>query len=213
MLPQDHLGPGKSRGFSPPTAGQYRPTPRLWEELLNVVSSVVPDMRQQIRELEQVAQSRRDSWGSFGSGLEKDLTDAGICDSGLAQVPTVNRFVDTLRCRPGNHFHRARNSHSAFATGLPDSTISVAVACAARLRAFRVREDVATKKQSSRYRYQTAVRCGEPVSLRVASEAIRRPSSSERNLGSSLVLVMPLPNPIYEARPTPHQRHRNGNSR
>src|SRR5215472_2902197 len=80
--------------------------------------------------------------------------------------------------------------------GFLDSTISVAVGRAARLRALRVREEVATKKQLSSYRYQTAVRCGEPVSLRVPSEAIRRPSSSGRNFGSSVVLVMCLPNGV-----------------
>src|SRR5579864_1793272 len=88
--------------------------------------------------------------------------------------------------------------------GFLDSTISVAVARAARLRAFRVREDVATRKQSSRYRYQTAVRCGDPVSLRVAREAIRRSSSSGRNFGSSVVLVMQGSLMQYEAAyPTP----------
>jgi hypothetical protein len=65
-----------ARRFNPPTAGQYRPTPRLWEELLNVVSSGGPDIRERIRKLEQVAQSRRDSWGPFGGGLEVFERDA-----------------------------------------------------------------------------------------------------------------------------------------
>src|SRR6185437_9053850 len=62
--------------FTPPSIGQYRPSPRLWEELLKVVSSVGPEIANRIRELARIAQNTRDSWGPIGGGLDIFERDA-----------------------------------------------------------------------------------------------------------------------------------------
>src|SRR6185437_6201950 len=62
--------------FAPPSIGQYRPSPRLWEELLKVVSSVGPEIANRIRELARIAQNTRDSWGPIGGGLDIFERDA-----------------------------------------------------------------------------------------------------------------------------------------
>jgi hypothetical protein len=62
--------------FKPPAIGQYRPSPRLWEELLRVVSSVGPEIANRIRELARIAQNTRDSWGPVGGGLDIFERDA-----------------------------------------------------------------------------------------------------------------------------------------
>jgi hypothetical protein len=69
--------PGRlARRFTPPTRGQYRPSPRLWEELLKIFSSGGPEVATEIRELGRIAQEGRDSWGSFHGGLEIFERDA-----------------------------------------------------------------------------------------------------------------------------------------
>jgi hypothetical protein len=65
-----------ARRFTPPAQGQYRPSPRIWEELLKILSSRNTDVATRIRELERIAQEGRDSWGSFHGGLEIFERDA-----------------------------------------------------------------------------------------------------------------------------------------
>jgi hypothetical protein len=62
--------------FKPPATGQYRPSPRLWEELLKIISSAGPEIAERIRELARIARNTRDSWGPFGGGLEIFERDA-----------------------------------------------------------------------------------------------------------------------------------------
>lgn len=65
-----------AKRFKPPAAGQYRPSPRLWEELLKIVSSAGTEMGEQIHELARIAQKTRESWGPLGGGLEIFERDA-----------------------------------------------------------------------------------------------------------------------------------------
>ena len=62
--------------FKPPATGQYRPSPRLWEELLKIVSSAGPETAEQVRELTRIAQNTRDLWGPIGGGLDIFERDA-----------------------------------------------------------------------------------------------------------------------------------------
>ena len=70
------LPPRFARRFNPPVAGQYRPSPRLWEELLRVLASENPEVTSRIRELSRIAKDSRDSWGPVRGGLEIFERDA-----------------------------------------------------------------------------------------------------------------------------------------
>lgn len=64
------------RGFAPPQTGVYRPTPRLWEELTDVVTQGVSKRTKQIRDLNKIisAAQVRDRW--IEGGLEVFERDA-----------------------------------------------------------------------------------------------------------------------------------------
>jgi hypothetical protein len=62
--------------FNPPVAGQYRPSPRLWGELLRALASEDSQITSRIRQLSQIAKDSRDSWGPVRGGLEIFERDA-----------------------------------------------------------------------------------------------------------------------------------------
>jgi hypothetical protein len=65
-----------ARRFSPPTRGQYRVSPGLWEAILQILSNDNPDLRDQLRELRGIARAGQLSFGPIHGGLEIFERDA-----------------------------------------------------------------------------------------------------------------------------------------
>jgi hypothetical protein len=62
--------------FKPPTAGQYRPSPGLWEELLKVFASKDSDIATRLRDLSNIVRDSQSSWGPVRGGFEIFERDA-----------------------------------------------------------------------------------------------------------------------------------------
>jgi hypothetical protein len=73
---REKLPPRLARGFVPPQSGVYRPTPRLWEELTDVVTQGISKRRDRIRDLGKIIDAARirDRW--IEGGLEVFERDA-----------------------------------------------------------------------------------------------------------------------------------------
>lgn len=62
--------------FEPPEAGVYRPTPRLWEELLHVIGEERPNAKQRLADLRQIIAHSQQFRGRVEGGLEVFERDA-----------------------------------------------------------------------------------------------------------------------------------------
>lgn len=62
--------------FKPPVAGVYRPTPRLWEEILNIISRTSPEAHSSISEMHHVVAASKNPGRSARGGIEVFERDA-----------------------------------------------------------------------------------------------------------------------------------------
>ena len=65
-----------ARTFRPPASGIYRPTPKLWEQILTALAHKKPRIRIRIRDLFNVLRDFRDTAGRVEGGLEVFERDA-----------------------------------------------------------------------------------------------------------------------------------------
>ena len=65
-----------SKWFDPPSEGAWRPTPRLWEEILKVVRAERPSASQNLDELNRLVAASRPVLGRIAGGLEVFERDA-----------------------------------------------------------------------------------------------------------------------------------------
>jgi hypothetical protein len=65
-----------SKMFDPPFEGVWRPTPRLWEEVLKIVRAERPIADQKIGELDRMVAASRPALGRRSGGLEVFERDA-----------------------------------------------------------------------------------------------------------------------------------------
>jgi len=109
-----------AKGFQPPTKGEYRPTPKLWEQILKVLASQGGEVRNRIRDLSRIASEGQNWVGRIEGGLEAFERDA---------------IASALQIWRGIPF-RKRALHSV----VPSKTAPVAPFLA-RIKSASVRED------------------------------------------------------------------------
>jgi hypothetical protein len=65
-----------SKSFDPPSEGAWRPTPRLWEQVLKIVRAERPGASQKLDELNRMVAASRPARGRIAGGLEVFERDA-----------------------------------------------------------------------------------------------------------------------------------------
>ena len=65
-----------SKWFDPPSEGAWRPTPRLWEEILKIIRAKRPKVRRKLDELNRMVAASRPERGRIAGGLEVFERDA-----------------------------------------------------------------------------------------------------------------------------------------
>ncbi|MGN6370353.1 MAG: hypothetical protein ACTHN5_19025 [Phycisphaerae bacterium] len=65
--------------FNPPESGVYRPTPRVWEEVLDVVAIKRPEIKSKLIDLKMIVATSKPNAGRLDGGLEIFERDAVAC--------------------------------------------------------------------------------------------------------------------------------------